>query len=290
MDPNDAIGRAIHIFAEEVHAHLKQLLERKHLYQNFQIDVDKIESQTVAITYPDKRKYAEDTFRAYVAEPWVLVQPHPPNAPPIGPLPSGRRSAQIDFPTIRLFCRECERLEPYNVATAEDLTAKLPPAAIKKAKLTLQIFAAGYICQGCKAPPEFFMLRRDGTKLSVVGRTPMAYVDVPSFIPKSHHKFYRGAIVAFQSRQVLPALFMLRTFIEQFANAQVNVQGLRADEILDRYMAGLPAPVRDNFPSPRQTYARLSEAIHAAREDETLYEQSLGEINEHFDARRLYKV
>jgi hypothetical protein len=290
MDPNDAISRAIYKFNEQLRADLKKLLEQKHLYQTLSINVADIESETVSIAYPDKRKYAEDTFRAYAAEPWTLKQPVNPSAPPIGPLPSGKKAPQLDFPTIKLFCETCDRLEPYNLVTSEDLAGKISSPVNLKAKGTLQVFAVGYVCQGCKSAPEFFMIRREGTKLSVVGRTPMAHVDVPPFIPASHRKLYVGAVIAYQARQVLPALFMLRTFIEQFANAQVNTPGLRADEILNRYMAALPAPVRDHFPSPRQTYARLSDAIHTAREDEPLYDQALKEINEHFDARRLYKV
>jgi hypothetical protein len=134
------------------------------------------------------------------------------------------------------------------------------------------------------------MIRREGTKLSLVGRTPMGHVDTPAYIPKSHRKFYIGAIVAFQAGQVLPALFMLRTFIEQFAASQVNAPGLRADAVLERDMASLPDAVRGHFASPREIYAHLSDAIHNAREDEDLFKQSLSEVNEHFDARRLYKV
>jgi DNA-binding GntR family transcriptional regulator len=134
------------------------------------------------------------------------------------------------------------------------------------------------------------MIRREQLKLTIVGRSPIEHVDVPQVIPKNQRKYFGGAVVAAQSGQTLPALFMLRTFLEQFAASQVSDHSLRADAVIDAYMASLPDAVRSHFISPRDMYSRLSEAIHAAREDMPFYEEIVGQIIEHFEARRLYKV
>lgn len=290
MDPTDAINRAFSLFRDAAHTQLKKLLEDKHLYQNVKIDLEAIEAETIGRTFPDRQEGMKRLLEMYVASRWTLQQPRMPDVPPIGSFPSGEHVPEITLPTIKAFCGVCDRTEPYNLVSAKDLTTSLSSTVNLTAKGTLQVFVVAYVCQSCKSAPEFLMIRREGIKLSLVGRTPMGHVETPSCIPASHKKFYVGAAVASRAGQILPALFMLRTFIEQFAASQVNVAGLRADEILDRYMAMLPTPVRAHFASPREIYARLSDAIHQAREDSGLYESAIAQITEHFDARRLYKA
>jgi hypothetical protein len=288
MDPTDAINRAFALFGQALQVQLKTLLEEKHLYQTVAIDVVAIAAQTIDRAYPDRRERLTQVFEAYISPSWNLDRPSRPDVPPIGPLPSGAHVPLVSFPTIKLFCEGCDRTEPYKVLTAVEATEAASPS---KGKGTLQVFVVGYECQStCTSAPEYVMIRREGVKLSLVGRTPMAHVEVPSSVPKSHRKFLVDAFRARNAGQVLPALFMLRTFVEQFASSQVNVPGLRADDILNRYMDMLPQPVRSHFASPRDVYARLSDAIHQAREDSLLFERSAAEIVEHFEARKLYKV
>jgi hypothetical protein len=59
---------------------------------------------------------------------------------------------------------------------------------------------------------------------------------------------------------------------------------------MEAYSAMLPAQNRDQMPSLRHWYDKLSEALHAARSDEPLFEKALEEIDRHFDIRRVFKI
>lgn len=44
------------------------------------------------------------------------------------------------------------------------------------------------------------------------------------------------------------------------------------------------------MPSLRSWYGRLSEALHAAKEDEALLAEARANIEQHFDIRRVFKI
>jgi hypothetical protein len=48
--------------------------------------------------------------------------------------------------------------------------------------------------------------------------------------------------------------------------------------------------VRDSAPSLKESYEKLSEAIHGAKEDAALFDNAKEKIEEYFDFRRLYKL
>lgn len=99
------------------------------------------------------------------------------------------------------------------------------------------------------------------------------------------------AVIAFNSGKILAALFYLRTFIEQFARRVTGLTGkVTGDEILDDYYKSLPAPTRDEMPSLREWYDKLSDALHSAREDAPLFETAKTQIEKHFDIRRVFNI
>ena len=113
---------------------------------------------------------------------------------------------------------------------------------------------------------------------------------VPRFIPKNVKRFYGGALVAHQSGQTLAGIFLLRTLLEQWARSQVPKPPSQAEILVDKYMASLPADFRERFSSMRTLYGRLNEDIHAATGSEDTFKTALTQIDEHFDARRIYKL
>ena len=266
-----------------------ELLQRKHLYQSVTVDLSDTKQRTASTSQGSKSSYDQGLRDATTAL-WVPVEPQLPGVPTTQPN-SARDPVYIVFPTVKMFCRGCDGVEAHNLVHVTEVVSELAARTSRPYfPPTLQNFVVGYLCQGCKTSPEFFMIRREELRLTVVGRSPIEHIAVPAIVPKQHRKHFSGAIVAFQSGQILPALFMMRTFIEQFAASQVQDSTLRADAVLDAYMAALPEPVRAHFPSLREIYGRLSEAIHAAREDAVLFTVVNAQIVEHLDARRLYKV
>lgn len=137
------------------------------------------------------------------------------------------------------------------------------------------------------------MVARDGLKLTLCGRSPIESVPAPKFIPPSVRDYYSDAMIDHHAGATLEALFMLRTLIEQFwksQNLMPNAVRPTGDELGDAYNATLPDDFKKRFPSLKDIYAKLSEAIHEADGKDELFQSSLAEIERHFEARRLYGI
>jgi hypothetical protein len=119
----------------------------------------------------------------------------------------------------------------------------------------------------------------------------MELVIVPKVIPKEVQKYYSNAVVAFQSGQILAALFLLRVLIEQFSRQAVGESSsLRVDDVLDQYANLLPDDFKSRFPSLRDVYGSLSAAIHAANAPAELCETARDKIEKHFKARDVFEI
>jgi hypothetical protein len=59
---------------------------------------------------------------------------------------------------------------------------------------------------------------------------------------------------------------------------------------MEEYGKTLPDPHRGAMPSLREWYEKLSEPIHAAREDEKLFEQAKEAIMQHFEVRKVFRI
>jgi hypothetical protein len=124
------------------------------------------------------------------------------------------------------------------------------------------------------------------------GRSPIEYVELPPFIPKQEQKWFREAIITFQSGKILAGLFYLRTFVEQFARRKTGMQNVKitAEEIFNAYAATIPENIRSTMPSLRDYYDKLSDTLHSAKEDKELFESAREAIEQHFDIRRVHKL
>jgi hypothetical protein len=259
------------------------------MYQSFKVDAEPTARVPTGVSTANTAKI-KDHLDKYVEAPWIIEAAQLPGGPPLRRIVDRPDAPHVAVDTVKLFCGSCERIEPYNLVSSGELYAPMEKYGIRVSRgRAQQMIVLSYQCQACKEAPEVFLVSRYGKKVTLVGRAPMEHVQVPDIVPKSHRKFFSDAIVAYQSGQVLPALFMLRTFIEQFAASAANATPAeRADEILDRYTASLHEAVRAHFPSLRDIYSRLSAALHAARADADLFQQSVAEVIRHFEARRLY--
>jgi hypothetical protein len=59
---------------------------------------------------------------------------------------------------------------------------------------------------------------------------------------------------------------------------------------MEDYSKTLPDPQRGTMPSLRAWYEKLSAPIHAAQEDEKLFEEAREAIEQHFEIRKVYKI
>jgi hypothetical protein len=144
-----------------------------------------------------------------------------------------------------------------------------------------------------------FLVKRNGLKLTLVGRSQFPEVVVPSFIPEPQRKFYRNAIIADQTSFTLAAALYLRTVVEQYFYAAIPKEEIAAikgnptgDELAELYSKTLPKNFPNNFPSLKKAYNDLSEIVHSGKEnDETKksFVSIRNAIDGHFKAVQLFK-
>lgn len=284
--PNQAIMHLKKELESFVAAEFRSLIESKHLYQTVQISPDHI-LKDFEPQVESQLERVRIEFLNFVHREWLAKDPY------IAIGHSGSLTKLVfSMPDVKLLGFECGRVEAFNSMSTDDFLRRFgPEEGYAKNHETQQVFVASFLCQSCKSVPEVFVLRRAGRRLSICGRAPMERVDVPRVIPRILTKHYSSAVVAHNSGQSLAGNFLLRTLIEQWArNCVSNAMKLKADEILDAYMASLPEDFRSRFRSLRDLYGQLSSDLHTAVGDPQLFEQSLSIIEEHFDARRLYKL
>lgn len=265
---------------------VKELLESKHLYQSVRLpDPDGLASTSAKQVDPGAREAFGNVQVAWALGRWSLSGPSDTSY--LGRGGSVRPLPGVQLPGIKIFCRVCERIEAFNPLSGHDC---VPEGVRDNAPSpVVQLFAVSFLCQSCRSFPEFFLVRREGLKLTLSGRSPIEHVTVPRVIPKQIAKFFSGAVVAHQSGQTLAALFLLRTMIEQWVRSLGHEEG-RIDAALESYCTALPIDFKTRFPSLTGTYGELSTAIHEAQPSVDLFDRTIHNLEVHFDARRLFQL
>jgi len=253
---------------------LKELLETKHLYQKVSIDPKGI------VAHARSRVVQLDHIQAF--ENWSrtdlpLTILSPALHELLGP-PHDEPLLTLILTNVKLCCQTCGRREAF----VPQWNASFPSDGTRAPGF--QVLLLTYQCQGCQTTPEALLVRRRAWELELHGRSPMEQVEVPKYIPKPEYNFFRDSVIAFNSGKVLAGLFYLRSFLEQFAR---RVTG---DEVMSEYGKTLPPTLRDSMPSLRDWYDKLSEPIHAAKDDSETFEAARAEIEKHFDIRRVHAI
>ncbi len=269
---------------------LKELLENKHLYQRVSIDPSSIVGELSTRIYKTPGEaFGRDAPRL-VNEARFIPAKRELYRSGIGGRSDPAFTLIIEH--IKIFCDNCDEREAFAPAIYVDLTEEIlklthltPPAS------QLQLFSLTYECQRCKKSLVSFLVMRWAWHLRLDGRSPMEHIEVPPFIPKPEQSLYRDAVIAVHGGKILAGLFYLRTFIDQFARRLTGKTGkVTGDEIMDAYNSLLPTSLKDQMPSLREWYDKLSDAIHAAREDDELFDQAKTAIEKHFDIRRVFNI
>jgi hypothetical protein len=269
---------------------LKDLFQNKHLYQNVKIELDELKELASPPGTDSLARFIE------MAQPHVIPKISGPWFPiqtiQLNPALSANDPISFSTPDVKLFCKNCDRIEAFNSISTEDVLYPRTTdyAGFRTKRGTVQVFAFSFLCQACKIAPEVFIVRREDLRLILCGRAPIEHIPVPDVIPKNIRKFYSGAILAYQSGQTLAGIFLLRTLIEQWAQSKSTQKGLQADQAIDAYMGTLPDDFKARFPSLRVLYGDLSTDIHTATGSSDLFEKASKQIDEHFEARRLFKL
>lgn len=271
---------------KRITASVKHLLETKHLYQS------------VTVEYADLLEDLPDTWAGFpqglqkavlsvVNGDWEPID-RADHRPPLDDGPSGIR---FETPDVKLFCSICKRVEAFNSVSSEDFSCRgHPRTSFEQSRGAVQVFALSFQCQSCKSVSEVFLVWRHGLKLTQSGRSPIEHVEVHPAVPKSLHKWFRSAIVAYQSGQTLAGIFLLRTLIEQWVREITQQPDLQADRVLEAYMDLLPPDFKARFPSLSSLYGNLSDDLHRAIGSSDLFESAEADIIKHFEARRVFDL
>jgi hypothetical protein len=286
---------------------VRQLLSDKHLYQSVNVDVaflDEVaeahhKAERVAAARalspgrPGRVPEVEEirgTLDSFVRAPWF-----PSGARPLVDtgmdilFENDPKVQKYPLPTVKLTCNHCGEPGPFNPVGALVETGR-------RARDNQWTYLS-YECQNCKGEPIRFLIRRKRTKLTLSGRDPFETIELPSFVPKQHADNLRNALIANHAGQTLAGIFLMRVFIEQFWKSIPDVVTAvkhkarpTGDELAEAYKATLPQAFKERFPTLAETYDVLSDDMHAARGDATVFEKGYDDIVEHFDARRLFKL
>lgn len=274
----------------------KELLETKHLYQNYHVsEPDKkiVEAKMkellsgVTDQSPDIKNTVDFVHSSFASIEWDIINPSDRK---LGYYDSDSsetdQSLRFKPPSLKLYCSKCKRTEAYNFLYGFDLLEKSRDFLDKAHE---QVFSLTYQCQSCKGTPEVFIVYRYNLKLIQSGRSPMEEFDIPKYIPKSHRKYFSDAIIAYNSGQVLAGNFLLRTFIEQYVRSQVSrSESQEIDTIFNEYRDNLHEDFNRHFPSLYSIYSSLSSDIHSALGSEEVFLDSKRDVKTHFKAKEAF--
>lgn len=283
---------------------LKELLSDKHLYQRTAVDLGCLDEISREVDELNRKAAAEEPGSHYVPptleecrsnlheiinNKWRLALRKSGGHPWFGKTFGANEPLEVVMPTIKSVCSNanCGVQSPFNPVNGS--VSETDGAAQE------QCFYLEYECQSCKGPTLHFLVKKSKERLMLCGRSPMEVVNVSSVIPKKHAGYFRDAVIAHNSGQTLAGLFLLRVFVEQFWKSIPEVAGavsmnLRpsGDQLGEAYKGILPADFKARFPSLSEIYEDLSNALHSAKADADLFQQSHAQIVKHFDARRLF--
>lgn len=269
---------------------IKNLIEEKHHYQSFSIDFEPVLSSMpkeransypstnffaaaecgripILSWYPQKGKYLDEFgLIKFQNEPSIFV---------------------FQIPTVKVFCTKCDRLEPFNPYQFED------DRQFAFRNFYKQLYFFQFQCQSCKGNIISYLISRDKNKLMIVGRDPIELPVINRDFPKNEKKWISDALVARNCGQILPAIFLVRTFIEQYLRRLfpgIPMDKNSTELLFENYNKTLPDDFKCRFPSFAKIYSDLSALIHEAREDIEILNNSIISLKEHFEAKRVFKI
>jgi len=222
-DTSTAIRTFAVLFNSHITEQIKNLLEQKHLYQHFSVDPEPIKNEVISRSFGNIHTFSENAIRRMLLE---RLRPSPTER--FLTSADNVRQEHIELmlvlPSVRWYCTTCGERSVFQPIWYQDLANESLKLATNQGLefpmrqlLTNQVFFVGLQCQHCKGVPEAILIRREGWKFYLEGRSPMEHIDLPKYIPKAEGHLFRDASIASHAGKQLAAVFYLRCFIEQFA-------------------------------------------------------------------------
>jgi hypothetical protein len=293
-----------------VYETLENLFEEKHLYQyvkictklikqkiaevkTFDLPTDLAPTATLNVARTENTKADLEWYlNQLISSPWQFDTESHPLGMPLAKL--GDKNSPLPcfrIPTIRIACHFCDGvLRAHNSGFLGENQLVYRVTVGNNEEKVCQIFTFPFQCQNCKGEPIFYLIRREGLKFQITGRSHFPEVDIPKFIPKKEKEFdhFRNAIICHTANQPLAALFLLRVFIEQYMRRVTQItEKVICDSLADSYSLWLPENFPSQFNSFKRVYDELSRRIHAADPSAEQFDQSRKDIENHFEQLKL---
>ncbi len=317
----------INLLGDEIISCIKDLLETKHLYQSVYINgdivqklIDEAESSPAAelekaclkaaSVLPGKHSFSpksvfeqfltrykkeiSDTKDFILGTFWTFST-DACSQPSIEKSEIFNEVTHFMLPTISVPCTQCKAVKPAHNSGFREQKYDWPPISWKITRnnheVPCQTFTFPYHCQACKKEPLVFLVHRVGSKLTLAGRNHFEDIHVPNFIPKDESKFYKDAMVAFNTGNILCGLFQLRTTIEQYMRRVTGIKNkISGEDLADDYSTLLDEEFPRKFPSLKTVYSELSKCIHAADNNAEQFQKSKGDMERHFELLKHFPI
>lgn len=262
----------------------QELISTKHLYQPVELKISRAFPEGMKAEDRSLLEATLNILERELGKDWALVDPATlANIARQRQAIKGGEIAAVYFgvPPVKSFCQTCDEVLPFS------LRAEYGPASITTGDAQ-QVFWIPLQCDGCKSTMVVFLVTRKGLKIRLTGRSEFENIKSPAFVPKALRDFYSQAVLAFACGQTLPALFLLRTLIEQHMRSRTKTPDLRGDALCDEYSKLLDEDFRQRVPSLKDIYGKLSDAIHRADPDSELFRREVERIERHFEAQAVF--
>jgi hypothetical protein len=308
-------------FRKAIVSALKELLEKKHLYQSVNLDLSSVEKLLAEPKRQTRTRYRRGQLpKTNPVKPALRLSPIDIELTKsvFGFTPDKRIVAWNNWPwnfhtwneqigekefsiipsSISAICVNCKGGPwPHNPGFI-DGEGKFQSVSFGENSRT-QLYIFSYQCQQCKGEPLCFFVKRERFKFTIVGRNHFPRVDAPANFPEPVANFYRKSVIASNTGFILASALYLRAAIEQhfretIPQAQLKTIGnrLTGDELGDLYSKTLPKEFPSSCPSLKKAYSDLSEVIHAGKENDdakAVFEKTRLAIETHFEALDLFK-
>ncbi|MGO9062306.1 MAG: hypothetical protein ACLQU2_33830 [Candidatus Binataceae bacterium] len=263
---------------------VQKLINTKHLYQSIEVDFRPAVRDTALEMHARREAIKPKSSRFEFAERDLLADLDRREWG-LGDFVPGSGIIAFSLPPVRTLCSVCDNVEPFDLSQGNRSVQTISLGTSGE-----QLFILPLRCQGCRSNLIVFLVSRKGRKIQIVGRSEFEEIKVPDYVNRRERKFYSDAVIAFNCGQVLPAIFMLRTLIEQHMRrvtecSDINIRG---DALCDLYNRKLAEDFVARFPSFKVIYGKLSAALHSANADEALFESQLQNICLHLQGLDVY--
>jgi hypothetical protein len=277
---------------------LSMLLARKGIYQKIDVLLDRLSSHLDSI----KSTSLQTLSAEFSKRPWVpvsqdVIKENHARAEffcGVGDSPLSASSDQLKLafylPSIKLHCTDCRDEHTFSSVTAMwwDGFANCYPRYGAK---TEQIFNLTYNCVRCKNNPVSFLVKREGLRLTLCGRSERLSIEVPSVIPKSLRDVIRDAKSAAAENDIPAGFYHLRTFVEHYMKSCLGIpiiERISGEDLGMKYNASLDARMSSALPSMPLLYERTSKYMHERSGTGEEFNTLIESIEGHLSAKELF--